>query len=154
MFRDYISSMLCVASISISKWWQLPCWRQINLFPAPVGNSVPLGLNWAREGRCKSRLNQCPTMGNDLAVLTCCGCREDEMACRSHGVQSCLRLGGGTEWGLQKAGGNSLLLSSGISVQKGPGRKDLREPGGQLSIGHLLFLAFFFSLLSFTLAVR
>lgn len=51
---------------SISKWWQLPCWRQINLFPAPVGNSVPLGLNWAREGRCKSRLNQCPAMGRWL----------------------------------------------------------------------------------------
>ena len=79
---------------------------------------------------------------------------EDEMACPSQGVQSCLRIGGGTEWGVQKGGGNSLLLWSGISVQKGPGRKDIREPGRQLHIGHLLFLAFFFSLLFFTLAVR
>lgn len=93
-----------------------------------------------REG-VRVVLTNAPPWGDDLAVLTCCGCREDEMARRSHGVQSCLRLGGGTEWGLQKGGGNSLLLWSGISVQKGPGRKDLRELGGQLSTGHLLFLA-------------
>lgn len=65
-----------------------------------------------------------------------------------------LGLVGVQSGGLQKGGGNSLLLWSGISVQNGPGRKDIREPGRQLGIDHLLFLAFFFSLLSFTLAVR
>lgn len=79
---------------SISKWRQLPWWRQINLFPTPAGNSVPLGLTGPEREGVRVILPNAPSRDNDLAMLTCCGCREDEMACHSRGVQSCLSLVG------------------------------------------------------------
>lgn len=78
----------------ISKWRQLPWWRQINLFPTPAGNSVPLGLDGPEREGVRVILPNAPSRDNDLAMLTCCGCREDEMACHSRGVQSCLSLVG------------------------------------------------------------
>ena len=67
---------------------------QINLFPTPAGNSVPLGLTGPEREGVRVILPNAPSRDNDLVMLTCCGCREDEMACHSRGVQSCLSLVG------------------------------------------------------------
>lgn len=106
--------------------------RQIYLFQTPLGNSIPLLTHWIGERRYKNSLTQHSLSPCHVAATwphsPCCGFREEETAGHSHWAQIC------QDWreysgGPQNSGENSPVLWSGVSGQRGPGRKEMGTEG-------------------------